>query len=680
MTRLLAAALLLWLGLLPRTAYGDPGTEVVVVLDNSLSMAGNYRWGRFRYTASDPERRAQLAALILEGLVRDTEDRLLVVPMHGDPIPAGDPDAIRNMRMFDRTPFLAPLAAGRAHLEASSRTDRLLVFLTDGMPTDYSDPARGPQILGAARDPMPFDVVLLALLPEDMDGELPKTAMGFLGPIAPPGGRVARVGRAEDLVGSMTDAWAGALGSKPVSGVLSPGEARTFEVGKYVTEVIVAVAGDQPTGPFVAALTTAEGERPPKVTGDNQCRSCTGPATHFSTWRLPHDPTRSEPVTLRLDRGRGDVTYGVILRYDLAARVELPDRVLAGDPMPVRAFLDFRGERVDDEPFFTRDGFGAVARRGDEEIPLERTEGGWFEGSFPETPESLIGQNAKVEVIFRNEWMQERSLGRVPVAPPPRIDLSAPVIDLGTWRGERGAVETCAETQLTGSRPAQVALVPRFEGIPDDVVASAVPLDAKGVPAESGATERWRICVTSRGCCGASQSTEATRIVFAPQNPLVRGEPAAAELRFEIQPTRFLTCWWPWLLGLLLLLLLLFILVGILRGHDFEPDATVRVAGSERQLARATAVVLREQPGGRRGFYRNARVCLSATGEFVRRPNLAAVHLEAVRGGTRLHLRAPLERKDRRTRKMVPLTEEEALDGPQNGVVYRCGGLWLRFD
>ena len=31
-------------------------------------------------------------------------------------------------------------------------------------------------------------------------------------------------------------------------------------------------------------------------------------------------------------------------------------------------------------------------------------------------------------------------------------------------------------------------------------------------------------------------------------------------------------------------------------------------------------------------------------------------------------------------RKMVPVTEEEALDGPTTGMVYQCGGLWMRFE
>lgn len=673
---LLSLLLLAVAVLLPSVGRAEPGTEVVVVLDNSLSMSRNYRWGPRFYPASDPDRRAQLAALILEGLVRDTDDRLTVVPMHGDPIQAGDPDALRAMRTYNRTPYRKPLGVARERLVASPRADRLLVFVTDGLPTDYRDPAEGADILG---DDPPFDVVSLALLPDELEGELPRQAMGFLTQLTPDPDAIVRVRRAEELVDAMTTAWAAALGSKPESGTLAPTEARTFRVGKYVTEVFVAVAGASPSGPFVAGLTTEQGEQPPRVSGDNGCPSCRPPATHYATWRLPHDPTVEERVTLRLDRARGDVTYGVILRYDLAARLDLPARVLAGDPVPVRAFLDFRGERVDDPTFFAEDDFAVVASLGDVEVPLTAEPGGWFTGEI-EAPGGLVGQDARIDVTFRNTWMAERTRGRVRVEAPPRIDLSAPPLDLGTWRGARGPVERCEVLTLAGDRPDQVVLTPAFEGVPDDVTLTATPLAADDTPASSGATSRWRICAVSAGCCGAATSTDATAVVFTPDNPLVQGTPPRTSVRLKVEPTGFLTCWWPWLLGLLLLLLLLFVLIGLFRGHDFEPDATVRVAGSERQLNRATAVVLREQPGGRRGFYRSARICLTATGEFVRKPGLAAVHVEAVRGGTRLHLRGPLERKDRRTRKMVPVTEEEALDGPITGVVYRCGGLWLRFE
>jgi len=679
--RLALVALLLALTtlLLPGRAQAADGTEVVVVIDTSYSMGRSYPWGGQQRPPSDPDRRAQLAALILEGLVRGTDDRLTIVPMHGPTIQAGEPDAIRDMRLASATPYLGALGKAREILEASPRTDRLLVFVTDGMPTDYSDPARGPSILGTDRSPMPFDTVALGVLPGQADGELPRSAMEFLRNIVHDPSDAVRVRRSEDLVDAVTSAWARALGSKPESGRLTPGESHTVRVGKYVTEVLVAVAGDGPTGPFVAGLTTSQGEQEPDVTGDNGCERCEPPAIHYATWRLPHDPTLEDQVTLRLDRGRGDITYGVILRYDLAARIELPDQAIAGTPVEVRGWLSFRGTRVDDEAFFADDGFTATAVVGEQQVELTHQGEGWFSGTV-EAPLDAVDSTADVELRFRNDWMEERTRAGVQVVRPPQLDATASVLDLGTWPGERGPTERCGEITLTGDRPEGMALAPTFVGVPEGMVLGVTPLGPDGEALDHSDTDRFRVCARAPGCCGDLRSSELTAVTFSVDHPLVEGEPVRAPVSFHVQPTGFLTCWWPWILAAVLLALLLFILVGILRGHDFDPDLTVRVAGSERQLSRATAVVLREQPRGRRGFYRNARVCLTTSGEFVAHPRRAAVHVEAVKGGARFHIRAPLERKDRRTRKMVPVTEEEALDGPTPGVVYHCGGLWLRFE
>ena len=672
-------AIFAWLSLAPDAARAEDGTEVVVVIDNSLSMGRKYGWGGRQRPPSDPDRRAQLAALILEGLVRGTDDRLTIVPMHGPQIAAGDPGSIRDMGLYNTTPYVEPLTRAREILEASPRTDRLLVFLTDGMPTDYHDPARGPQILGTDRRPMPFDVVALGVLPGEMDGDLPTAAMGFLRQVVIEEQDAVRVGRSEDLVDAMTVAWARALGSKPESGRLKPGESRTFRVGRYVTEVLVAVAGEGPTGPFVAGLTTADGEAPAKVSGDNRCATCKPPAIHYDTWRLPHDPTTEDQVTLRLDRGRGDVTYGVILRYDLAARIELPDEVIAGTELEVRGWLDFRGTRVDDPTFFSEDGFTVTARIGGEDVQLTHEGEGRFSGKIP-APVEAVDTRATVTLTFRSDWMEERTRDDLAVVRPPQFRATAPPLDLGSWKGQRGATERCGEVLLTGDRPAGMPITPSFEGVPADIVLGVTPLGPDGEILDHSDTDRFRVCARAPGCCGELASTEATAITFAVDHPLVEGGPVRVPLTFQVEAVSWFTCWWPWLLGLLLLLLLIFVILGFLRGHDFDPDLTVRVAGSERQLSRATAVVLREQPRGRRGFYRNARVCLTSSGEFVATPSRAAVHVEAIRGGTRFHLRAPLERKDRRTRKMVPVTEEEALDGPTTGMVYQCGGLWMRFE
>jgi hypothetical protein len=116
------------------------------------------------------------------------------------------------------------------------------------------------------------------------------------------------------------------------------------------------------------------------------------------------------------------------------------------------------------------------------------------------------------------------------------------------------------------------------------------------------------------------------------------------------------------------------------RPHDFEPSACVYVAGSELGLKRASALVLREVPGGRRGFYRNARMCLNAGGDFVRAPRAAVLVLEAGAGSsTRFATAGGLERKVQRTGKWEPVPVEEFTAGYTPNTVYRVGSLYLKW-
>lgn len=679
----LAVVLILGAWLLPAAqAHAAPGTEIVVVIDTSCSMGSTYKRDGRAIPPSDPDNQALLGALLIEALTRGTDDQLTVVPFHGaaqrDPTPAG----LKSLGIHAATPYLPSLRQARQVLEASPRTDRMLVFLSDGGPTDYDDPRQGRSVIGAGRSPAPFDTVVLGLLPEAIPSTDVLDAERYLSALVDDRADYVRVRQASDLVGQFTTAWARALGSKALTGSLQAGESHTFRIGRYVTEVMVVVTGSSPSGPFAASLTTAEGPTAPKVEGDNRCDRCRPPNTHYRVWRLPHDPDTEGEATLTLDRARGDVTYGIILRYDLDARIELPEAPIAGGPATVRASLSWRGQRFDDPRFFTEDDFAAVARVDGTEVVLTHVGGGLFEGDVA-VGEEGVGRDVPVTVLFRNAWMEARTTGAMRPIRPPRLSLRAEPdrVDLGTWRGERRPTERCQVVQLVGDRPAGMSLAPTFDGVPDDIVLSAVPLDAEGVPTEDGDSDTWRICATASGCCGDASSSDATRVSFDVDNPAVEGGPVRVAVRFDVAATHWLTCWWPWILGALLVLVLVWLIVGFFRGNDFHPDATVRVAGSERQLPRATAVVLREQPRGRRGFYRSARVCLTSTGEFVASPSKAAVHLEATGSGdARFHLRGPLERKDRRTKRWTRVTEDEALDGPTTGVVYRCGALFLRFD
>jgi protein phosphatase len=668
----ISALLLLIIGLLVLflawPAKADPGTEIVVLLDTSCSMGKDYALAGQRRPASDAQRQAQLSALLLEGLTRGQDDRLTLIPFHGAPMTDPSAAAIRDLGLFDGTPYLPALRAGSAMLRASPRGDRMLVFVSDGEPTDYVDPAEGASALGA--DP-PFEIVVLGLLPPDRTSAADRAPLeAYLRALGPAEAYVA-VDDAADLTREMTAAWAQALGSKALAGTLEPGSSSTFRVGRFVSEVMIVTAGAPGTGPFTARVTNPSGEKKATVVGDNGCTQCSHPPTGYAVWRFDHNPDEAVDVTLTVDRARGPVSFGVILRYDLAARAKAPAVAPSGGVWRVDAHLDWRGQVFADEPFFQEDGFAAVVRVGAIEVPMRVGSDGRFVADVPvDLPE---GQTLVADVIFRNAWMEERTRLSAVVEAPPRLTATSTGVDLGTWTAGGWASERCGDATLEGELPPGTSLGGTFVGDAGAVRLTAVPAGTAEAPSRT-----WRICAVAPRCCGASTAPPDQALVLtAAATP---GE-IRVPVRWRVEPASFWVCWGPWIAALVGGALLAWIIAGLLRGHDFEPDARVRVAGSERQLGRASAVVLREQPRGRRGFYRNARICLTASGEFVASPSRAVVHLEADRGGhARFHLRGPLERQDRRTRQWVPVTDQEAGEGPGQGTLYRCGDLYLRFD
>ncbi|MCB9678569.1 MAG: hypothetical protein H6737_25935 [Alphaproteobacteria bacterium] len=666
-------ALLTWLWVASSSA-ARPGTEFVIVLDNSCSMIENHTIKGHEHPAADPDRRSVLGALLVEGLTTGTDDELTVIAFPRANRPGSreltSREQIERIGPSFGTYYQAPLTKAREILEGSERNERMLLFLSDGAPNDYEDPMVGRRVLGLPD--VAFDTLVLALLAED-----DPTAEGFMKPLARHPEDYVRVTDGAALVSHFTAGYARALGSKAVSGTLQPGGEHTVEVGRYVTEVLAVTTSVDPTGPYKAELSGPSGKIRARAEGDNGCNFktmrnptyCDPPRMHYAVWRAPHDPEQTDWWTLRLAEGSGgEVAWGFILRYDLTAEALLPEKAKVGVATPVRGRLVVDGKPFDDAQFFASDGFEAEARIGDQTIPMTHVGDGVFEGSW--TPDS--DEPASAEIRFRNAWMEKRARGTIQTERPPELELSADrgVLDFGQWRGERRATERCVPFRPIPSH----AIVAQktaftFPGVPDDIAISV-----------SETPNGYEACARARGCCGD---------LVAPEGASLRIEAVDAEgsravhsipIRYQVDRTGFLRCWWPWLLALLVLLFLIWFLYGWIRPHDFDEDLTIKVAGSERQLSRAASLVLREQPKGRRGFYRNARMSLTATGDFVANPRNAAVWIEATGAGdTRIHLRGPLEIKDTRTKKWVRVEPEAAADGVRTNVLYRLGDIYFRF-
>ncbi|MDP2312630.1 MAG: vWA domain-containing protein [Pseudomonadota bacterium] len=678
------------------TAHASPGVEMALVLDTSCSMATGARVDGTNQVLppNDPERAAVLGTLVVEGLARGSTDRVTVIGFgadaNADPPVVTDAAAIRALPYSGGTFFRRPLEEARRRLEASDREGKLLLFFTDGSPSDVK-PDESPRIAGLDTNDA-LDTVILGLFGSEdarQQGEI------FLRPMARTPDALTFMNDASQVLRAFTNGYARALGSHPEVGTLASGASKTFAVPRFVVEVLAMTASTRPGPAYTATLAGPKGPVPVQAQGDNGCpRSvalgnaptiCDDPRRHYVVFRAPNDPNVASEWTLAVPSAPGDVEYGVILRYDLVPSLVIPPRAQVGDTVPIEAELLFRGQTFDDAAFFSADGFKAVVEVDGQQIPLTQTGDGHFRGSWSPSGPSVDGRPVQAQVRFTNTWLDLSA--RRPVAIEGFLDLTLAVnpnpLDLGRWRGERGGTRRCATLDLSGSTNAdRVPVTCTPSGFDAALVATCTPVPGSEATVGSGTGQplRWEVCAEAPGCCDAAAGTTAV-VTLMGANPHYAPGAVRVPVGYTVDPTGFLRCWWPWIAGGVGTLTGLWLVVGFLRPHDFDPAATVRIAGSEAGLKRGTALVLREQPGGRRGFYRDGRACLSGDGDFLRKPGLAILVLEAGAGGsTRFRKAAGLEKKNRRTGKWEPVETGELTLGYTPGVVYRVGNLHVKFE
>lgn len=697
---LIAVVIASWAG----TAMASPGNDVVLILDNSGSMAGPFRGPAGRMMpGNDPERTAVLGALILSGLTFGTEDHLTVLTFGDTPVsapvmvdPAAFPnaaaagDAIRAMPYANGTFYRPALRQARDILSRSTRDGRLLMFLTDGAPSDMEDPGEGPSLLNLSQGG--FGTLIMGLFGSE---ESRKSGEAFLRPLARTQDDLVFLSSSRDIVAAFTRGYAKMLGARPMTGTLAQGS-KPVDVGKYVLEVLVMTASSEPGPAFDASLTGPKGAVPVKAGGDNGCdfklpdapNICAEPRRHYSVFRQANDPENPSHWQLSITKASGNVEYGIILRYDLAAKLVLAPVVNAEEPAQVEAQLLFHGKPFVDDEFFRADGFEAVATIEGTKVPLKHAGGGRFVGSWV-PPSSMAGSGAVVRATFKNTWMERSADGSTHVEGAPKLVLQVHPnpLDLGAWQASRSRIERCGELDLSGSVNAdKVELACTAQGQSSEAGMTCQPVagsEAALPSGQKGQPMRWKVCVTSSRCCGSVQSAPPKGLVvtLAGKDPRYAAAAARVPVVFRVQGMGWLACWWPILAALGVALFLLWVIVGLLRPHSFEPSVAVRVAGSEAGLRRTSALVLRELPGGVRGFYRNARVALNATGDFVKAPRLAVLVVEAGPSGTTVFRKAAgLERKNRRTGGWEAVPPEDLAQGFAAGSIYRLGSLVMKFE
>jgi len=693
------SALWLWLAML--TARAESGSEIVLLLDNSCSMAVPSEGPQgVQFPPNDPGRVAVLGALVVEGLARGSADQVTVLGF-GDsanaaPQEARSASAIRGMRYTNGTWFMTALEEARRKLDASSRSQQLFMFFSDGSPSDVDDPQELSRTLKLSEDP-DLDTFIVGLYASP---QIRQHAGHFLQPLARGQDALVeldatRASVAVDIIRSFTRAYARALGSRPLVGTLRPRGSLDIEVPRYVTEVMVVTASTVPGPAYTAKLQGPAGPVAVQAQGDNGCGGatqvppglCTPPRRHYQVFRSANEPQRESTWTLSLPDASGEIVYGVILRYDLVASLAVPSPARTGEPIELTASLLFQGDIFNDATFFESDAFEVVADVQGTQVTLAHAGDGVFTGTW--LPEGPTGDSpALAEVAFRNSWMEKSD--RRPIVVEGLLELTLRVapnpLELGSWRGEREATRRCGILDLSGSINAdRVPVVCEVEGAWADARATCQPVPGSEATlgSRAGQPMQWEVCVEAAGCCGALPGPGEPGAVarLAGKHPDYASGAARVPMSFTVEPAGFWRCWW---LEIALAVGGLFtgwFILGWIRPHNFEPDAGLRIAGSEAGLRRTSELVLCELPGGRRGFYRSARVCLDGDGNPILKPRKSVFVVQADTGGSTRFVHAQgLEYKNRRRNRWEPVPEEELAEGYQPGMIYRVGGnLYLKF-
>lgn len=666
---------------------GAGPTEWVLILDNSASMSVGSSLSINNVVSTlpptDPDRLSVLATLIFRSLLA-ADDKLTILTFDSSAVgryrelPARQAD-IRGLQFNQSTPFTGPLKRAREILTQSRLPSRRLLLFTDGAPSsdDPLTPQQARALLGfdplpaetmSAKTPsgskQPFEVLSLGLsanLPQ-----LKQMQQIFLSALGP----VQSLGSPQEIITGFTSVLAEHMQSRPLTGRLPPGGSYSFPVGKYVSEVLVSMASEQRMPVFSAQLLDAGRPLPVKEeAGDNGCAS--PPCHTYRVIRTAHDPDTKGRLSLRLDQATGAVVFGIILRYDLMADiVAAPSIVRVGEEFEVVARMLWHGRTFQDADFFASDGFSAQLELGSAHVPLQRRSDGTFTARIKAVDlgaQSLVAR-------FSNQWLQLTANTTLTVEGwlPLQLKATPNPLPFGTWTGERVSSRRCVTLSLAGSQNAErVAL----EAIGSDLPSGIELVAASPLVLKDNATE---LCLQVTGCCSDLLPGATTRILLRGQHPHYHPEALALMLDFSVGKTPFLTCWWRVIAAILGALFLMFVLVGFLSPHDFDAVEVIRLAKTESALQRTTGRRLSDLPGGKRGFYRHARIAFDSNGNNPQRLKDAAIIVRATASEPLIIVRNTVEHKDPRTHKWAALKVPIEPSALRRGVVYRSGDIYFR--
>ncbi len=194
-----------------------------------------------------------------------------------------------------------------------------------------------------------------------------------------------------------------------------------------------------------------------------------------------------------------------------------------------------------------------------------------------------------------------------------------------------------------------------------------------------GKDQELQICLVVGRCPTGEAGGEQT-LLIKPLEARFAGQEKRVAVRYTVPGRGSLSCW-GWMLWWLLGAVVLFIVwYGFVRPEGFPPGASIQLAQNSKKLRRADRVLLEDQPGGKKGWYRSAKVHFAGSGDATSRRSDAQFTLVPAGGGVGVIATGGLLRQDPRTRKMEPA---EPLPGDDavvlsSGREYQAGGLVLR--
>jgi hypothetical protein len=673
--------------------------KIVMVLDTSGSMAGNC-YGTLNSCpdpATDPDRLGILGAQIIVSLTEGNENaKVFGFPRTPDaPVPVLGAADLPGLRPEGPTPYIPALQAAKKEFDTSPPdARRVLIFFTDGEPT--ATRGNGPLAIGElqpAVQPILAQGVHPVIIGLDPKGKGKAGITPFLNVLAGPEANTTLVEDSSTIVESLMKALARAFDSDNQSGYIDTTKTFRFDVGAGVEEVLIAVAGDAPNEDFTAQLDVPAGA--PAAAGWKGGWNDTNRATarHWATLRYKKPVEQAMSLTLRLLPGaHGKAKYGVIYKYDIVAEVD-STTAIDGKPVTIVGRLKSGGV-VRDKAWFDKSGFQAptFTVAGQPVAPVVADADGSFKATWT-AKAPAAGTAVPVQVTFHNaQGVPLIGTGIITVTNATKLELHLPPqIDLGSWMGPSAWFGSpppdphCAVVDLLESPGAEtVPLACRAEAWPGDV--NRTPIcepDPTSKYAGTGQPMKWKVCLDPSPCCGEMQNAAGgpVRVVFSGQDPDYQGITAPIVVTFDVARPGWLRCHWKWIALGIGILLTIWILRGFLTPRSFESTAAFHVASSEAGLRKNQANIACEQPGGRRGFYRNARIAINASGDLVRDPKMAVLFVEAGLGGSNVIMRATgLEKKDTRTGKFVAVPEADFGAGLLPKAVYRIGPLYVKWE